>query len=227
MGAKASVEQCHGEIFGGKFNFSSEIDLVKKQLEYLEMELKNLSVKEIYKVYGGNSGKLTGYLNGSLRLEKSAMQIDSIHGSGKIDIRNLSATDLPLQKQLLVLLFMNRLSHLKFTRIDSELKIKKHQIVVTELTGQGDPLSFQAKGSIKFNGYFKQDVSAHLSKDLAGDMPRTLNNILLSAKDGGLLFNCTAFGAFNKPSIKLDERIRNRAIGEIIRNTAELINFLR
>lgn len=81
------MDEGEAEAFGGKILLSLRIGLRHKILEELTLDLMRLDLEKMYRASGNGTGKITGKMDGSFRLERSVLLPDSIRGNGSVKIR--------------------------------------------------------------------------------------------------------------------------------------------
>jgi hypothetical protein len=156
----------------------------------------------------------------------SLLCVDSLKASGAIKITGVAASDLPLQKNLIVVIAVPKIATMRFSRISSDLDLKNGKIFTENIKGEGDPMDFKADGWVDMDGRFSERVNAEFSGEFMRTLPSLFQKSLLPVEGDPdkRAFTCTASGTFKNPHVSVDQRIVNRAVGNII---TEIGKFFR
>jgi hypothetical protein len=216
-GSEIAIDNFRASAYGGVVTVKGKADLSKNFLEGLEMTIDNMKIGEWYRLSGAGPGELNGKLDASMKLASSALVADSLTGNGWVKLSDVSSRGIPLQKNLLVLLFIPKLATMKFSSIYSELSLKKSKLYNVKCTGKGDPLDFNANGWVGLSGGIFQDAEGVFSGDFVRGLPPIVKNSLLPVPGDNekRLFKCTISGTFQKPSCRVDERIQQQAVHNV------------
>jgi hypothetical protein len=171
-------------------------------------------------------GRLSGKLDASMDFQSGPLCMDSLKARGRILVTGVAASDLPLQKNLLVALMVPKLAAMHFSRISSDLDLKKGKIYTENVKGEGDPMEFKADGWVDMDGYFSERITAEFTGEFMSALPPFFRKSLLPVEGDPdkRAFTCSASGTFKKPHVTVDQRIVNRAVGNII---TEIGKFFR
>jgi hypothetical protein len=119
-----------------------------------------------------------------------------------------------------------KLATMHFSRISSDLDLGNGKIRTENVMGEGDPMDFKAGGWVDMSGNFSERVNAEFSGELMRELPPLFRESLLPVEGDPdkRAFTCSASGTFKKPRVSVDQRIVNRAVGNII---TEIGKFFR
>ncbi|HAJ80341.1 MAG TPA: hypothetical protein DCO75_11285, partial [Fibrobacteres bacterium] len=118
---EAEVDNCHSYLYGGNLSINGNVNLAGAYLNKLSLSLENFKLDDWYHSTGIGQGNLTGKVDAKMNLAPGKLNIDSLSGKGWVKMTNVGAHGIPLQKNLLVLLVIPKLSEMKFSRITSDL----------------------------------------------------------------------------------------------------------
>jgi hypothetical protein len=225
-GLAVTLDNCRAECYGGRISAKASADLAQGTLVECGVSLSHVKLDQWYSAEKAGPGRLTGKLDASMDFRRSALCVDSLAAKGKIKITGVIASDLPLQKNLIVVLAVSKLTTMRFSRISSDLDLKKGKIYTENVTGEGDPMDFKADGWVDLNGYFSERINAEFSGEFMGSLPPFFRKSLLPVEGDPdkRAFTCSASGTFKNPRVSVDQRIVNRAVGNII---TEIGKFFR
>ncbi|HEX7511531.1 MAG TPA: AsmA-like C-terminal region-containing protein [Chitinivibrionales bacterium] len=217
-GVEAAIDNCRASVYGGTLSLKGSVDITKGELDTCTVELDDMKLEDWYRLAGVGPGTLTGALDGAMKLTRSALAADSLTGKGWVKMTDVSARDIPLQKNLLVLLVVPKLATMRFNRIYSDLVLKNGRVYTKKCVGRGDPLNFSADGWVGLNGALSENAEGIFSADFVRELPPLIKNSLLPVPDNSdeRSFKCSFSGAFKNPKCSVDERIQRRAVGNVI-----------
>ena len=217
-GLAVVLDNCMAECYGGKISLKARADLARGVLEELGIVVSHVKLDQWYADEKIGPGKLSGKLDASMDFQPGMLCVDSLKARGTIKITGVAASDLPLQKNLIVVIAVPRLAAMHFSKISTDLDLKKGKIYTENIKGEGDPMDFKADGWVDLNGYFSEHVNAEFSGEFTSTLPQLFRKSLLPVEGDPdkRAFTCTALGTFKKPQVSVDQRIVNRAVGNII-----------
>jgi len=212
------------DFCNGKISVTAQSDLKDNLLKYLNIDIGNINLNKVYELSQINKGKIEGILNSKVKFTNCYLAYDSLKGFGNFNIANLKINDLPIQRNLLVLIAVPQLKSIVFSKISSKLEIKAKKIYMQNIEGQGEPIDLFSEGWIDFNAYFCYKIKGIFSKNLIASFHRIILNSLEDCDDGRKAFNCTVYGNFSNPHIEIDQKIQAKALRNIV---TEIRNFFR
>jgi hypothetical protein len=219
-----TIEKCKMDFCNGKISVTAQSDLKDNLLKYLNIDIGNINLNKVYELSQINKGKIEGILNSKVKFTNCYLAYDSLKGFGNFNIANLKINDLPIQRNLLVLIAVPQLKSIVFSKISSKLEIKAKKIYMQNIEGQGEPIDLFSEGWIDFNAYFCYKIKGIFSKNLIASFHRIILNSLEDCDDGRKAFNCTVYGNFSNPHIEIDQKIQAKALRNIV---TEIRNFFR
>jgi hypothetical protein len=216
-GAEAVVDNFHATLYGGALTVKGSADLSAGVLHTLSLSLVDLQLDRWYRASGTAPGDLRGRMDCSLDFMESALAVDSLKGNGWTKLTDVSARNIPLQRNLFVVLVIPMLSRITFERIYADLSLKNGKLSTRQLTGKGTPLDFKGDGRIGLDGAFSGNVEGVFSGDFVRSLPPLVKNSLspVSGDNDKRSFKCRISGTFNNPHVQIDERIRQRAVNNV------------
>ena len=216
-----TLSNCSGDFYGGKIGASGNADLALGLLETFNFEVSHVNMKKLYDGSRIGQGECSGRLDGRLGLEKSVLVSDSLKGNGNAVLSNLNVHDLPIQKNLVVLIAIPKLKNISFPRFRTSLVVRNGKIFTPDISGDGDLLEIRSEGYVAFNGYFSEQCDGIFSRDFVGNLPSIVERSLDDAEDGKKSFKCKVSGTFKNPQVDVDQKIVHRAVGNVINDVVK------
>ena len=216
-GAEAVVDDVHATLYGGALTAKGSVDLSAGALQKLSLSLVNVALDQWYRAAGIAAGDVKGRMDFSMDFMQSALAVDSLKGNGWVTFIDVSARGTPLQKNLIVVLVIPKLSIITFDRIYADLSLKNGKLSTRHLTGKGTPLDFNGDGRIGLDGALSGNVEGVFSGDFARSLPPLVKNSLspVSGDNDKRSFKCGISGTFKNPHVQIDERIQQRAVNNV------------
>ncbi|MDD5675403.1 MAG: AsmA-like C-terminal region-containing protein [Chitinivibrionales bacterium] len=215
-GFQAVIDECNAALYGGGLELQGALDLKEGVLQNAKVAVSHLKIEGLYAAAKAGPGRVAGTLDAAMNFGRSPLIADSLKAKGSIKIINCSASDLPLQKSLSVLMALPQLSAIKFSTITSEVSLSKGRIYTPDLKGLGEPLDFTAQGWVDLNGYLSEQVEAVFSSEFSRSLAPIVRNSLLPVNPDRCAFKCGLRGTMQAPQIAIDQRIVNRAATNVI-----------
>jgi hypothetical protein len=214
---EAEVDKCHAYIYGGDLSINGNVNLAEAYLNRLNLSLENLKLDDWYHSTGIGQGNLTGKVDAVMKMAPCKLDFDSLVGKGWIRMTNVGAHNIPLQKNLLLLLVIPKLSVMNFSRITSDFALGNGKLYTPNCKGKGDPFDFNSNGWVSADGKLSENVEGVFSKEFVSCLPSIVKNSLLSVEGDKdkRSFKCAISGTFKNPQCKVDERIQRRAVNNV------------
>jgi hypothetical protein len=216
-GMNVFLDDFRSVCYGGSLSARGAADLSEGMLNSLTIALRDAKLNEWNPAPKKADGTVNGKLDVSIDFDKSALGLDSLKGKGRLTATDVVAQGTSLQKSLVLLLFIPKLATLSFSKIHTDLSLAKGKIHTGNFYGKGDPMDFTADGWIDLKENFSERIEGTFSADFSRNLPPLIKNSLLPVKgdDDKRLFQCTAWGTFDNPKLKVDQKIVDRAIGNV------------
>jgi AsmA-like C-terminal region len=210
------LSQCRSDFYGGTVDASGGADLGLGTLDGFHFELSHVNVKRLYEGSRIGQGECTGRLDGKLDIEESPLDPDSLSGRGEAAFSDLDVHDLPVQNSLVVLIAVPKIKSIRFSRFSTDLVVKNGRLFTPNMRGDGEPLGITADGWVGFDGYFSEQCDGIFSREFVGILPSIVERSLDDAGDGKKSFKCSILGTFKNPQLKVDRKIMNRAVHNVL-----------
>lgn len=209
--SKVKAFYCEGTLRG-----SAVVDVPASRMLKGEFKLSNVNLGKWYETQRNQGGSLSGRMNVSFTADTSRLTLDSIKGAGECRIKDLVAIDLPMQRDLVILLPIQQLRHLEFGVLGSDFSIQGGRLMTPDLKGSGDPMDIAASGWVSLvDGSFSDSVNCLLTKKFSRSLPDVVRESLLPHDNGRLGFECTISGTLASPSLVLNKQILERAVRNV------------
>jgi hypothetical protein len=199
------------ELFEGDLELDLAANLATKRLHDLTARCSKVNLEQLYRSQPKNPGSISGTATVDLVLNASAIHPDSLEGKASLTVKSIVAHQLPIQKNLLVMIALPDLDTLRFDKITTDITIDKGKLHTHPLHGSGTPISFTSEGYIGIDGYFFQDVKALLSSDYVKQLAPIIRESLLPESGNRRSFKCIVKGTFDNPRVVHDKVIMQRA----------------
>ncbi len=216
-GSNVTVHDCRATVYGGELSVKGEADLNGSIVRSLSLSLTDMKLEEWQHESGTGKAEVTGKIKASVDCDESALSLDSLRGKGWVRASGVSARGTSLQKSLVLRLAIPKLETLKFSTIYTDLNIKNGKMATRNFHGKGDPLDFSADGWVDFKGRFFERIDGVFSADFTRSLPDIVRNSLLPVEGNAdkRSFKCTLGGTMENPQLEVDQRIVNRAVGNV------------
>ncbi|MBD3420812.1 MAG: hypothetical protein GF398_11900 [Chitinivibrionales bacterium] len=215
---RLQVHEFTAGIFEGNLSVTGSIDVRTQSIVSGALKLRDMDLGMIYDAAPDKQGVMRGAVSIDLKLKPSPFALDKLHGAGTCAIRGLYLHDVPLQKTLVMSLFLNELDELRFEKVASEFTLQQDTLTITDLKGAGSPLTITASGIARIDGYFDQNVYGILHKKFVQSLSPTVAATLTEEKGGRRSFTCRVWGTFAQPRIQLEKALYRRAISNVFRD---------
>jgi hypothetical protein len=209
------------DFYQGKMGMSGSANLTKGTLEGLHFELSHANLQKLYEASRVGQGVCTGRLDGMLDLQKSTLAPDSLKGRGSVALSDVEVRNVPIQTNLVVLLAIPKLRDVSFPRLRTDLELRNGKLYTPNIRGDGDPLDVRSEGWVGLDGSLFETWDGIFSKDFVGNLPPIVERSLDNTEDGRKSFKCSVSGTFKNPQVKVDQRIVNRAVHNVIDEVAK------
>jgi hypothetical protein len=214
--------------FGGRIRGRVAADFDSRAIDTIVLKASRIDMRRLYEASGYGEGSIGGQANVDLRLDRSAWNIDSLRGSGKGVLTNVTIRNMAVQQRLIIALLLPQLAEVTFKKVNGDFRIRGGRVYLEGLEAKGDPLQLAARGSVSFKGYLNQDVTGSLSSSFVKDLAPVVRNSLAIAPNGDGRFSCRIQGRVESPVIVLDKQMLDRAVKSVFEEIGkELGKYLK
>jgi len=211
-----------GTVYGGKLRADASIDLKSASVLEGKITIAELDLEQFCVQTKLPQGRMSGKVNLSAILEESnASAIDSVKASGAINVRSLTAINLPLQNTQIMNFVSPELKTLRFSEIRGDFTLSRSKLRFKEIKGSGDIMNFKSTGWVGLDASLNQEFEGVFSKDFASTLSGLVRSSLEADTSGGRRFNCKISGTFENPRVDIDGSVYGRAAGAAINNAAQ------
>ncbi|MFP4163928.1 MAG: AsmA-like C-terminal region-containing protein [Chitinispirillaceae bacterium] len=211
-----AVRNGKGDLFNGKLKVDTGLDLDSSDLIPSIIEVKGLELERFCSQTDFSLGSLKGTLDLKADIERSDIHVDSLKGKGEFDMKNVEASDLPIQKTATVNFVSTKLQNLYFRKVESLCTISNGRLRFKNFRGYGDKMDFSAQGWIRPDGRMNLKMNGVFSKNFSKKLKRLVKVSLEKTEEGKTEFRCRISGTFEHPLIEIDGSVYKRAAGSVL-----------
>lgn len=215
------INNCRGRIFDGKFRLDSELNLRDNFLVALSLMASKIDIDQIADLAETRYGCYYGEMDFHLNFQPSFLNLDSLRGKGSINASNVKIEDSPVQKSLVELFNIDKLTELSFDRVKSDFKIVNKDTINSEISANGRSIDLKSNGYFNLYGMIDQNIDATLSEEFAKELPDFVAKSLETGEDNRLNVRCKVYGTIDNPKVELDREIMKRTIGNVFEEMKE------
>jgi hypothetical protein len=172
------------------------------------------------------SGKIDGTIHIDVKLESSTFNYDSLNGSGFVTIDNATITGTGFQNSLKALIMSSQIDTLCFNKIKNEFELQKNMTFVNKSQGEGEKITFSARGWIQPDGSLNQNFEAIFSPGFVKGLPPVVAGSLLDGENNNKIFRCKVYGNTASPRVELDSTVLRKAIGSVFDDMKQNLKYL-
>ncbi len=218
------IPRLSAHVLGGSIESRAEISLPDGRIRLAPLQGRRIDIAQAYALQPSPKGSISGKVSVDLSLEGPKAIVDSLSGSGSADFSDLTLKETPLQKTLVMALFLPSLSTVSFDRAHAEFRIQKgRDWVIDTLWGTGDPLEIRAGGYVDSKGRIDMRLEGILSEGFVKSLAPVTAKSLDQLKDGRSRFYCRIRGTLDNPRVQLDTKTMGRALSNAFENAREEI----
>lgn len=200
----------------GKISADGGIQPDAEMLSGLTVAIIGLNVSKLYALLYPNSGTAEGSAALNVTMEKSALVVDSLRGNGTVTITDVKIKDLPIQQKLFLEQLLPELGTLSFSKVASDVQMRKARIYTPNLKAEGHPLTVTTAGWTGVTGKMDHTIEGVLAKEYVEPLGTMVKESLKPMPNGDYSFKCRAKGTFSDPKIILDQELVKRTINSVI-----------
>jgi hypothetical protein len=115
---------------------------------------------------------------------------------------------------------------LRFNRIKNEFELRKNLTFFNTTQGEGEKVSFSAKGWIQPDGSLNQNFEAVLDPGFVKELPPVVAGSLLDGENENKIFRCKVYGNTAAPRVELDSTVLRKAIGSVFDDMKQNLKYL-
>jgi hypothetical protein len=215
-----------GHYLDGKYKISGGVDLFQKRLRSIQLGIANLQMSSLHLGKDTLSGKIDGTIHIDVKLEPSLIDVDSLKGSGVISLDNATITGTGFQKSLKALIMSSQIDTLCFNKIKNEFTLQKNMTFLNKSQGEGEKITFSAKGWIQPDGSLNQNFEAIFTPSFVKKLPPVVAGSLLDGENNNKIFRCKVYGNTASPRVELDSTVLRKAIGSVFDDMKQNLKYL-
>ena len=226
---KMNISDCNFDFYKAICRADFTLDTTADTLVRTAFSMKGLDLAALLKETGFNKGKVSGLAGVEMRVAGKNLNVQEWQGRGKLNLTALDISDLPFQRTLSTLLFLPKLTHLKFDKVGTSLVLSYGKVSTPDLSGTGNLMNFTGSGWVGLDLFANEKVRISLAPDLCSHLPPMVSREILLPEPGG---RCGVGGELHGPlsdlKIDLDQKSKARAAGAIIKRAGGLLqNFFK
>lgn len=215
-----------GRYLDGKYKISGDVDPFQKRLRSLQIGVADLQMSSLHLGKDSLSGKLDGTIHVDVKLEPSVFNYDSLNGSGVVNLDNATITGTGFQKSLKALIMSSQIDTLSFNKIKNGFDWKKNMTFFNETQGEGENITFSARGWIQPDGSLNQNFEAIFTPGFVTKLPPVVAGSLLDGENNNKIFRCKVYGNTASPRVELDSTVLRKAIGSVFDDMKQNLKYL-
>ncbi|MBD3321430.1 MAG: hypothetical protein GF350_10090 [Chitinivibrionales bacterium] len=209
------IEDFRARGYGGRIQSSAVYDMKKRGLAKGSLKASGVDLQELYAGFDNSQGSVSGTAAIRLKVSSTPLSLKHLKGGGTMTVRELRTRDVPLQKTLVVALFMPSLSDILFKKVDISYRLADGRIYTDGISADGDTLDFTSSGTVEYHGAFRQEFEGVLSQEFGKSLRPVIRRSLTETEKGEYSFGCTIWGTFADPRVELDKKILRRAVKNV------------
>jgi hypothetical protein len=226
-GSRCIVKEFEGNLFSGKASATFDLDLMHDSITAGSLELKGISLGDIYAVAGNTKGVLKGKGALSMKIHPGIARIGLLNGEGAVSFHDISADRIPVIKQFALLTGLGSLSAVTFREAEASFAVREGKISSDDIKGDGDPLSLKMSGWVRTrDGYFNFNVYGIFEKHYKDSVNTIVWESLFPEDKGRRSFRCKVCGTTSSPSVSLDKELAKRAVGTAVKSIEQEIKAI-
>jgi hypothetical protein len=220
------IVKSKGRYLNGKYKISGDVDLSQAKLRSIQIGVADLQMSSLHFGKDSLSGKLDGIIHFDLKLEPSSFNPDSLKGNGVATLENATITGTGFQNSLRALIMSSQIDTLHFNKIKNEFDLRKNMTFFNKTQGDGESISFSARGWIQPDGSLNQNFEAIVNNEFVNDLPPVVAGSLLDGENNNKIFRCKVYGNTASPRVELDSIVLRKAIGSVFDDMKQNLKHL-
>ncbi|MBD3343645.1 MAG: hypothetical protein GF401_01130 [Chitinivibrionales bacterium] len=222
--SEVDIKRFKAHVYGGRCTLSGKYDLQNKALAPSVLKLSRINLETFYRALENPQGVIHGKADMTMHFEAKPLSLHTLKAKGRMQIKDMITQDVPIQKTMMVALFIPALSRISFKKVAVAYRLKDGKIYTDEIIAEGDTLSLRSVGDVAYNGYVNQEFEGVLSKKFTKNLSRVVRSSMIENDKGECSFRGAIRGRIDNPRVELDEKILKRAVKNVFN---EIGNGLR
>jgi hypothetical protein len=216
-GDSLMVERFRARFNGGKIDGKATVDILNRSLSEAHCEVSGVDLA----MFAGSLGSPAGAVNGEaglrMKFGPSALSADSLDAEGSFSARDVNLQDVALLHSLVIALAVPALSHVTFDKINGDMVLAQGSLNCTDIRGQGAPVDITANGNVRLTGTILFDLNCVFPSEYKDSLPSLAWESLNPADDDGKSFQCSVYGPWDSPQLRIDRKVTERAVQNVIK----------
>lgn len=219
--ATLALRDLQGDFYGGRLGGEADLTLGGSEpATTLRVGLQAVDVEPLLAAYDpGLRGLLRGRLTGGLDLQATGVEmdpiLDSVRGTGSIEIREGVLTSFSVLRQIATLLEVAGgkgigREETPFEYLQGTLAIGDRRARTTDLTLHSADLDLDGRGWVGLDATLDLDASARFSEEATGGMVEKYGSLARLTDAGRLAVHFNLNGSLASPGFRLDTRATTR-----------------
>ncbi|MEM9446622.1 MAG: AsmA-like C-terminal region-containing protein [Verrucomicrobiota bacterium] len=206
---KLILPQWHALSHEGNAKGSASLDFSAEPALYeIFMSLTDVNLSHMMTTFGENSSSfLSGLLNLEVDLEGDLSQISAITGTGNLEIRDASFSQLPGLQLLSNLLNLDHLADTTYEKVKGSFKIEDQKLTFYDLQAPDEQIRFTGSGYLSFDNQLNFEIRLAISPEMAERIPKEFATNFKHHPDGYRTLLFTLSGDLQNPKTNLDKKL--------------------
>jgi hypothetical protein len=207
------VSQGKGSLLDGKVRCEGGIDLKRGRLTGFTFSAKNVDISEIYKWSDTTSGYVTGRADCKLTLDSSHCCLDSLHGSGTLQVADFTLSRFQFQKTIAVMFAYPYFNRPRFGNLEAGFAIKPGGVLSSDARATGDTINATASGWIKIKGTISKKITCEFTRAGAKALTPFMLKTLDEERGGGRSIRFRIYGNMKNPKFEIvSQQVLQKAV---------------
>jgi len=206
-----------GKVADGDISGEAGLTLTGGSKYSVNLQIKNADVVKLIqeagvakKVFSSGKLQISTALTGTGGL-------DTMAGTGKIEITGGQLVDIPVLKLIATLLQISALQNLKFDECRLEYTIANNVMETPVISLKSPQVQITGKGTVALADYaLDHTLTLGLAKEALASTPKEIRNIFTAREDGSFALEFKVWGPYDAPKTDLDKRLLTGAAGQLL-----------
>ncbi|MBN1127866.1 MAG: hypothetical protein JXA71_02695, partial [Chitinispirillaceae bacterium] len=192
-----------GVALDGRVKAECSIDITRARLSAFTLSTKNSDIGMISSWTDTTNGYVTGRADIKLSLDSSALLLDSLHGSGTLQVANASLMRFPFQKTIASMFAFPHFRAPRFSRVEGVFAIKPGGVLSSDMRGAGDTIIVTTSGWIKANGTLSEKITCEFTRAGTKALTPFMRKTLDETRGGGRSVRIRIYGKTDHPKVEI------------------------